>query len=34
VPWAVSIAAYDYDESLPFVRRSVKEKIKLEKIAA
>jgi hypothetical protein len=31
---SLSIAADDYDESLPFVRRNVKEKIKLEKLAA
>jgi hypothetical protein len=31
---SLSIAADDYDESLPSVRKHVKEKIKLEKIAA
>jgi hypothetical protein len=31
---SLSIAADDYDESLPFVRRNVKEKIKIEKLAA
>jgi len=31
---SLSIAADDYDESLPFVRRNVKEKIKLEILAA
>ena len=31
---SLSIAADNYDESLLFVRRNVREKIKLEKIAA
>jgi len=31
---SLSIAADNYDESLSFVKRNVREKIKLEKMAA